>query len=176
MKPVTRCRSPFVALTVAVALSVSCALTTATPTQPQKTSVRAQTADLVDVFTVAIGIVDEAGYLVTTLPPEVMSVAEKDDFDCEIKRALGDDAPTATVVRICGPVPTLADSKVRKAVTDLQTLTTAPALATTITVALEVFAPLWERMARSKSPRLAALGVILQLTLKPATASIGGVS
>jgi hypothetical protein len=105
-----------------------------------------------------------------------MSAAEKDDFDCTIKRALGDDAPSATVLRVCGPIPLRADAKVRKAVADLQAATTSPSLANTIQVALEALAPIWERLERSKSPRLATLGLILRLTLKPASAAIGGVS
>lgn len=160
-----------VALGVALASS-SCALTSSNPTQPQQASVHAKVIAFVDDFTIAVGIVDEAGYIVNDTS---LSTADKDDIDCLIKKASGDDAPSAIQLRVCGSIPTRDESKVRKALRDLKEVTTEASLQKTIRVALEVLEPLWQKLKTSSNARLATLGVILELTLRPAVqATVSG--
>lgn len=149
-----------------------CALTNSNPNQPQKTTLRQHAAAITDSFTVAIGIVDEAGTVASGLN---IPVKTKDDIDCAIKRALGDDAPSAIVVTVCGFVPSRAAAPLRVAVLTLRDLTSEPSLKNTITVALNAAQPIWDKLAKSADQRLVTLGLILQLTLKPVLAIVGGV-
>jgi hypothetical protein len=161
-----------VSLILSVVILPGCAATQAHPAQPAVTSLRAKSVALVDTFTIAVGIADEAGQVADSLP---IPVATKDKIDCAIKKALGDDAVSAVVVRICGPgIPSAKDAPLRVAIRTLGTVIDQPSLNHTVQVALDVSAPIWDALAASGNPRLAALGRILQLTLKPASSMIGG--
>lgn len=163
--------SLFIVLAIGLSFLASsgCALTSSHPTAPQQAALHARVVSLVDAFTIAAGIVDEAGYIVNDSP---LSTADKDAVDCLIEKATGNDAPSATQLRICGPIPSRADSKLRVALRTLKDLTTEASLQQTIRVVLEVLEPLWQKLKASGNARLATLGVILELALRPAAQSL----
>lgn len=162
----------FGVLVLAAALSVSCLGSGSHPAQPTQTSVRAATADVVDAFTIGLGLADEAAAVADTLN---IPTATKDKIDCAVEKALGQDSPSPTQVRVCGPIPTKAQSKVRQAMALLETLTSAASAKEAIGLALDALKPVWDALAASGNARLATLGQILQIALKPAILAAGGV-
>lgn len=151
-------------------LSAACSTLSWQPGAVLTSDLRGKTVLFVDDFTVAIGLIDEIGAVADTLP---LPIATKDGIDCMIKKALGDDAPSAVVLRVCGPLPLTSESKVRIAVRTLQKLMTDVSIKSAIRAALDVIVPIVDRLVQSGNSRLAVMASILKLALKAETA-IGG--
>ena len=150
------------------ACSGSLALLQRAPTQTQQTPIRQQSAALADALTIAVGVIDEAGYALSADP--TIPTSTKDRFDCLIKQALGDDAPSAIVVQVCrglisGPILSRADAPLRLAMRSVQQATTDVSLANTVSAVLAATRPIWELLKQSANARLAMLGTILELTV-----------
>jgi hypothetical protein len=161
-----------VALGLLVGLAApACSTLSWKPGQVLTSNLRVRTAEFVDDFTVAIGLIDEAAAVADTLP---LPTAVKDGIDCAIKQALGDDAPSVLVVRVCGSVPTRTDAKVRVAIRTLRQLMTDVSIKSAVRAALDVIVPIVDRMVQSGNTRLSLLANILRYTLRGVTAA-GGV-
>jgi hypothetical protein len=158
-------------LVAVVVVATSCSTLSWQPGSVLTSSLRAHTAAYVDDFTVAVGLIDEAAAVADALP---LPTSVKDGIDCAIKKALGDDAPSMIVIRVCGPLPTKADSKVRIAIRTLRQLMTDISIRSAVRAALDVIVPIVDRMVQSGNTRLALLAAILQFVLRAETAA-GGV-
>jgi hypothetical protein len=132
-------------LIILVALaSVSCAaLTSILPSPPDTAKIRSVAARIADGITVAEVALDQVGAFVDTLP---LGVAQKDALDCGILKVNGHDAPSVTVLKVCGAVPPTAESPIGKALQALRTVTTQPGLCGVVRAVLVSLEPLLGRL------------------------------
>lgn len=143
--------------TIAVALAVAgCGakvppVLSPAPTPAEVQQVRQIGARIADGVTLGLTLVDDTGRLLDGLP---LSTELKDRYDCAALRLTGLDAPSATVTRVCGPLPTLAASPLALARTKLAAVTTCPSLRATVAVVLGEIDPFIVRLSLSENPSL----------------------
>lgn len=134
-------------LTLTLATSVGCsALLSPFPSPGQQAEVRRTAARIADAVTTAELVIDQAGALVNGLP---LSVAQKDAVDCAILKVNGHDAPSPTILKVCGPVPPHAESPMGKALTGLRAVSSRPGLCATVQALENAVTPLLTRFELS---------------------------
>lgn len=167
MKRLTR-TTLFTALLV---ITMGCATTQRNPTTDAQQSARTKAATLVGHLDTGLKQVDKASIVVTA---SAITLEQKNDINCTILKAIGVDAPTAIVTRVCGTLPTVNSSPLKVSVQALHDLTTDAQLSNTIRVVLAAATPIWDKMIASKDTALSALGLILKAAFDPFTFPIGG--
>lgn len=163
----------FCTLLVLVSLA-ACAsgLVQPTPTADQTQAVRVLAVRVSDATTAGLTIVTETGKLLSDLP---VPSAAKDGYDCAILKAVGTPTPaSATVTATCGTVPLAASAPLETALVSLKTVTTCPALRTTVTEVLRWVNPLITSLETSTNATLRIAGISLRATF--ALLSSGGAS
>ncbi len=116
------------------------------PTLEEQAEVRRLAARSADVLTAGLKVVDDTGKLIAALP---LATDVKDRYDCGVLKVVGLDAPSPTVQRICGSVPSAAASPLTIAREKLKALTTCASLRSTLTVLLGAVDPLISSLADS---------------------------
>lgn len=144
-------------------LSVSCAgLLSWQPTSSDKAQLAqtaARIADGIQFFEVAL---DATGQTLDQLP---LSVAQKDSFDCGILALNGHDAPSVTVLKVCGAIPPTSEAPVGKALAALRGVVSRPGLCGTVNTFLTAVKPFLDRLQAAGVP-VATLQTALSFTLR----------
>ena len=161
------------ALILALVLTSACAsaLTAIRPGASEQAQVRQVAARVADAVRTSFVVLDHASALVNALP---LSTAQKDALDCAILKATGLDAPSDTVRKVCGPLPTTATAPLRVALRELQAVTREASLRQTLTrivMALESLVTKWEGV---QQPALVSTAAILRASFAVAMAYLTG--
>ena len=153
-------------LALALTASVGCAgLLSLRPTDGQTQQIRQTAARIADGVTVTLVALDAVGQTVNALP---LSTAAKDTLDCGILKATGHDAPSVTVLKICGAIPATGDAPIGKALQALRTATTTPGLCGTVRSLLASLDPIIARL-EAAGASVVILKVALGFTSRFAT-------
>lgn len=146
-----------------VTTSVACsALLAPVPGHPDAGQVRQMAARIADGVMVAEVALDAAGQMVDALP---LSPAQKDALDCAILKVNGHDAPSPTVLQVCGPIPPVHDAPISRALVALRQATTMPGLCGTVQSLLTVLEPLIGRLEAAEVP-MAVVKTALGFTMR----------
>jgi hypothetical protein len=165
------------ALILALALLVSgCAggqaLITTDPTPEQVQAVRQTAIRTTVAVETALGILDETGRLLDSLP---IPDSAKDRYDCAILAVTGTAQPASlTVTRVCGAVPLSTVAPLPMALESLRGVTACPSLRTTLSSLYGWTAPLITQLEAAENAALRMAGASLRVTL--AILSSGGVA
>lgn len=150
-------------LIAALVLTSGCsALLSPFPTSSQQSEIRQTAARIADGILVAEVALDAAGQTIDALP---LTTAQKDALDCGILKVNGHDAPSATVLKACGAIPSAAEAPVGKALAALRTATARPGLCGSVTSLLTVLEPLIASLDRAGA-NIGTLRVALGFTLQ----------
>lgn len=151
-------------VTLAGILTAGCALTSKSPTPTGQADTRRQIADVIERLTLAEQLATEATKQLATAPiaPDL-----KTAIGCDILKAIGQDAPSATVTASCGRIPTRATAPLHVAVQAAETAGSCASRQNTIATALQVLQPVWERLQQSGVTLLQVLGGSLKFALVP---------
>ena len=167
----------YLGLAMLLALTCGCAkvppaLIAGQPTRPQVQQVQRIAGQVADGATLTLEVAQHAGMLLDALP---LDAATKDTYDCAILRVTGINAPSPTVTKVCGKLPTLTTSPMTFARARLQSLTTCPSLRATTALVLGSMQPFVEQLRAQ--PSLAFLALSLTATIDFAKAVLeGGIS
>lgn len=150
-------------LLVALVASVNCAaLTSFRPGAGATSQVRETAARVADGLAVAAVALDAVGATVDTLP---LSVAAKDALDCGILKIVGHDAPSVTVLKVCGAISSGRESPIGQALTALRTVSAQPGLCGIVRAITDALTPLLARL-EAAGASLAVVRVSLGFTLR----------
>jgi hypothetical protein len=150
------------ALLVVVA-SVNCAaLASFRPGAAGANRARETAARVADGLAVAAVALDAVGETLDALP---LSAAAKDTLDCGILRVVGHDAPSVTVLKVCGSIPSGRESPFGKALAALRTVATEPGLCGIVKAVTDAVAPLLARL-EAAGAAIAVVRVSLGFTLR----------
>lgn len=133
--------------------------------------VRQQASRIYDGTLAALTIVDDTGKLLNDLP---IPTTAKDSFDCTIQKIVGNDAPTATVTKVCGAVPAKAKAPLRVALTELSAVTTCPSLRSTASRVLALIEPLIAKLQTGGNSTLSIAASALTATFSFTRTLLGG--
>jgi hypothetical protein len=147
---------------LALLASANCSLLTFKPTARDIQQVRQIAARIADAVVVVEVALDEVGTTISRLP---LTVAQKDAVDCLILKVNGHDAPSATVVKVCGPLPPTAEAPIGKALRALRTVTSEPGLCGVVKTLLDVLNPLLDRL-QAAGASMTVLRTALGFTLR----------
>lgn len=157
---------------LAIASSACAAKATVNPTPGTESvqSARVLAVRFADATTAGLKIANETGDFLDKMP---LPTNVKDDYDCAIMKVTGvTSAPSATVTKVCGAVPLVADAPLPKALTELKAVASCPSLATTVSRLTAAVNPLIAKLDSSDQPALKVAGISLRATF--AVLSIGG--
>jgi hypothetical protein len=163
-----------ISLALMFVLASSCATIQKHPTQPQVESAQVKAARIVDGFTTAITIADEAGVVAGSIAS--IPARTKNEIDCAVLKAVGRDNPEPAIQAACGAVPSKQYAPFRVAARLLKDLTASPCAGNTVNVALTAAGALWDALERSSNVALASLARILRAALQPTQTACGGVA
>jgi hypothetical protein len=152
-------------LLVALVASVNCAaLTSFRPGAGATSQVRETAARVADGLAVAAVALDAVGSTVDTLP---IPVAAKDALDCGILRVVGHDAPSVTVLKVCGAIPSGLESPIGQALVALRTVSAQPGLCGIVRAVMDAMLPLLSRL-EGAGASMAVVRVSIGFTLRMA--------
>jgi hypothetical protein len=152
-------------LTFVVLASINCAgLTSFLPSPGTDAQVRQTAARVADGLAVAAVSLDAVGTTVDTLP---IPVAAKDALDCGILRVVGHDAPSVTVLKVCGAIPSGRESPIGQALTALRTVSAQPGLCGIVRAVMDALLPLLSRL-EGAGASMAVVRVSIGFTLRMA--------
>lgn len=149
-------------LILTVACSTGGGLIKSDPSVSEVQQVRALAIRIADATTAGLVIVGETGTLIDALP---IAPASKDAYDCGVLKVIGtNQAPSATVTKVCGAVPTKEIAPLAVALKQLGAVTSCPSLRTTAVGILSVIDPLIDLLAKSPERALVFAAVALRTT------------
>lgn len=164
-------------LLVAAVGSSACAagkvLVAPAPTDDQVLSVQRLRDDILANTAMTIDLADDTGELASALP---IPVAAKNAINCPIAKTFGVTNPSATVLAVCGAVPTHEASPFRVALRTLRQVTDCPGLGSTSKVIAELLEPVFQALEANANASLAFAGSALRASLRLVTlVNSGGV-
>lgn len=127
------------------------ALVASAPTSAETANAQRMAKDIAVGATVGVNLIRESGGVIDVLP---IPDAQKDKYDCAVMRLLGIDQPSATNLRICGPLPKVAETELTKARETLQRVTACPSLRSTTAVIMGLVTPLIAQLSWGDNPVL----------------------
>lgn len=134
-----------------IVFGASCALLAPLPSNM---AVRDKAAQVTGGLVAAVFILDKSGELVDKTP---LPTSVKDALDCATLQVVGHDAPSQTVLRICGTVPTLASSPIGQAVSALKVVASNPSLCSVIAAVMAKVNPLIEKFKAARVDQVASM-------------------
>lgn len=148
------------------------ALVSANPQAADVQQVRAFAVRVADATTAGLDIANQTGVLINALP---LASEIKDGYDCPLLKVIGtNSAPSATVTKICGSVPTKATAPLAVALQKLAAVTTCPGLRTTVVEILGAIDPLIARLANGGNAALGFAATALQATFRYTRSVLSG--
>jgi hypothetical protein len=141
------------------------------PTPEQVQAVRQTAIRTTVAVETALGILDETGRLLDSLP---IPDSAKDRYDCAILAVTGTAQPASpTVTRVCGAVPLSAVAPLPMALESLRDVSTCPSLRTTLSSLYGWTAPLIAQLQAADNAAIQMAGASLRVAL--AVLSSGGI-
>ena len=155
-------RSKFWAITLLalVLFAPACATVKTNPTPDDQAAVRAKAQDASAGIRTGLGIADQTGAFLATLP---LSTAVKDDYDCAIVKVTGTRTPRPALLKVCGPSTPQGPGPLDAILEKLKAVTTNPSLTATLTETRAIVEPLVKKLEASDQPALRAFGVSLRV-------------
>lgn len=134
-------------------------------------NVKQLSARAADAIQTALVVLDQAGEIVNVSP---LSVAQKDALDCGILKVTGHDAPSATVLKVCGPIPSNASSVLGRSLAALRHVGTDGTLKSILIELLSAVNALIDKLVESGYAPLSGSASVLRMTFGFAATYLGG--
>jgi len=143
-----------------VAMLSGCATFKSNPTDADQAAVNQAVQNASDGIVTGLGIADEAGKFLNTLP---LPVATKNAYDCAIVKVTGTSAPRPELLTVCGPDTPQGPGPLNAALETLKRVTSKASLNTTLTEVKARIEPLVVKLEQSTEPALRAFGLSLRV-------------
>lgn len=143
-----------------LALLSGCATIRTNPTDADQAQVNAAVQNATASIVTGLGIADEAGKFLNTLP---ISASAKNSYDCAIVRVTGTSTPRPQLLTVCGPSTPQGPGPLHAALETLKRVTSKASLNATLTEVKGRIEPLIVQLEGSDQPALRAFGLSLRI-------------